>query len=876
MYSGGSGTKQDPYLIATKADIELMFQNGEDEAYYKQIADIDMLGAEYSWQSNYKGAYDGQNYKISNVNFGAGIGGGFFGRVYKMADFDGDAQIKNVRLVTISVSGDSYCGCFAGSLSGVTVKNCHVESGEVTSLDGISFPSYAGGFVGSASESQILDCSFSGAIEAGYNSAGFVGNCWNSVISNCIVNTSVKHNNSQTAGLVSYLSHSSIIEKCKVQVIFEEIPGTWYSIRVGGIAVTCNGYIGQCTCDISISGNRSGYFGGIAATIQAIEWKGTQYNPIIENCYVHYNNTVFVNDNKHAYIGGIVSYIDAKDNCNATIRNCYVSGSIKIEIPENMYITNKVVVGGLLAFVNQSSGGTIILDNCFSCLEKIEIYSPGSYTTDQIGRIWGQIDDKYLPFLTSTCYANAEMLYNSETTFPNENKTLGGKDGEDIATTALREKGTYTSKNWDFMNVWDINPYYNNGLPYLHIENPTIIKIGPSNYFKLTKNNQQRTIKKIVSTFNFTGDEVTYTAGTGEEHETLKVENPYFTQEIANYVYSKLNGLTYVPYNMSWCCYPQLEPGDFILIETREGDILETFILSNKIILRGGLRADTKAQALSVQKSETPFKGTLTQKIEHIEKTRLVENKDYYGVRTGREFGLKIRREDGTAEVILNADKMEFLANGEKKIYFDTQEELYKFIGKLVASVVQSSVIIGSEIQGGSINIGDGTFTVDSSGNVVANSGVFRGNLDGAGGTFRGNLSAKDIIIGENNQDNGSINIRMEDYFITAKIAKIAIAGGTTITTLFIGKTTEEGSTPLNNIGRVDLLAGTLYVYNNIYANGSINAASGKIGGEDIATHTWVDNNYLDKLTAAALASKNYVDDAIAAHIAEYHAVQDV
>ena len=62
MYSGGSGTRNDPYLIGTKADIELMFQNGEDEAYYKQIADIDMLGAECSsWQSDYKGAYDGQN-----------------------------------------------------------------------------------------------------------------------------------------------------------------------------------------------------------------------------------------------------------------------------------------------------------------------------------------------------------------------------------------------------------------------------------------------------------------------------------------------------------------------------------------------------------------------------------------------------------------------------------------------------------------------------------------------------------------------------------------------------------------------------------------------------------------------------------------------
>ncbi len=467
MYSGGSGTRNDPYLIGTKADIELMFQNGEDEAYYKQIADIDMLGAEYSWQSGYKGAYDGQNYKISNVSFGSGFRAGFFGGVYKMADFDGDAQIKNVRLVTISVSDDSYCGCFAGSLSGVTVQNCHVESGEVTSLDGIGFPNYAGGFAGSVNESQILDCSFSGAIEAGYNSAGFVGFCWDSVISNCIVNASVKHNDSQTAGLVSYLSHDSIVEKCKVQVIFEEIPGTWYSVRIGGIAVECNGYIGQCTCNISINGNRSGYFGGIAATMTAREWWEEQYNPVVENCYVRYTDTVFTNDDKRVYIGGIAAHVDVQDNCNATIRNCYVSGSIKIEIPENMYINNEVVVGGLVAYITQNSGGTITLDNCFSSLDKIEIYSPGSYTTDQIGRIWVQIDDEKLPFLTSTCYANAGMLYNSGTTFPNEDKTLGGKDGEDIATTALREKETYTSRGWDFNTIWGAVPFYNDGLPYL-------------------------------------------------------------------------------------------------------------------------------------------------------------------------------------------------------------------------------------------------------------------------------------------------------------------------------------------------------------------------------------------------------------------------
>lgn len=273
------------------------------------------------------------------------------------------------------------------------------------------------------------------------------------------------------------------------------------------------------------------------------------------------------------------------------------------------------------------------------------------------------------------------------------------------------------------------------------------------------------------------------------------------------------------------------------------------------------------------------FIPNVTDTLTQIERTTVHKEKIYNGVVIGPENGFVAERSDKMARNTMNATfgNMLELGDGEGNytpVFYvavdpaDGKAKLY-----LAGDAVFTGLIEASDIVGGSINIGEGTFTVDSSGNVEANSGVFRGSLDGAGGTFRGDLNAKDIIIGENNQDNGSINIRMEDYFITAKIAKIAIAGGTTITTLFIGKTTEEGSTPLNNIGRVDLLAGTLYVYNNIYANGSINAASGKIGGVDIATHTWVDNNYLDKLTAAALASKNYVDDAIAAHVAEYHAV---
>ena len=49
-------------------------------------------------------------------------------------------------------------------------------------------------------------------------------------------------------------------------------------------------------------------------------------------------------------------------------------------------------------------------------------------------------------------------------------------------------------------------------------------------------------------------------------------------------------------------------------------------------------------------------------------------------------------------------------------------------------------------ISGGSINLGNGTFTVDENGRMNASSGVFSGTLRGADGEFSGTLRGNDII----------------------------------------------------------------------------------------------------------------------------------
>lgn len=84
-----------------------------------------------------------------------------------------------------------------------------------------------------------------------------------------------------------------------------------------------------------------------------------------------------------------------------------------------------------------------------------------------------------------------------------------------------------------------------------------------------------------------------------------------------------------------------------------------------------------------------------------------------------------------------------------KQFYVDSDGNVH-FTGDLTGS----SGTFGGNISGGSINLGNGTFTVDKDGNVFANNGTFGGNctfkgiLDGASGSFSGNVNASSGTIG--------------------------------------------------------------------------------------------------------------------------------
>ena len=158
-YSDGSGTADDPWLIASQADLIALaeFLNSGNAAtfdtenagvgnchgyYFKQTADIDLTGVTwepigYSGSYYFAGNYDADGHSITNaVSTGkvdpdgfatAGIFGWVaFGSVENL-------HVKNANFVATGQNNYSYVGGIAGVCYGSSIKNCSVENSSLES-----------------------------------------------------------------------------------------------------------------------------------------------------------------------------------------------------------------------------------------------------------------------------------------------------------------------------------------------------------------------------------------------------------------------------------------------------------------------------------------------------------------------------------------------------------------------------------------------------------------------------------------------------------------------------------------------------------------------------------------------------------------------
>ena len=163
--TGGSGTKADPYQIATPG--ELVQVKTDTDAYYIVVDDIDMDEYPIGWSpiSTFSGNIDGQGYSISNLSIsGDEYYTGMFGYMTNGAALTNTVFIDPS--LEISTESD-YAGLIAGCAVGTTLEEIHVFGGEVSEPTGEVSLTAVGGLVGQASlYTTITSCSYEGDVTA--------------------------------------------------------------------------------------------------------------------------------------------------------------------------------------------------------------------------------------------------------------------------------------------------------------------------------------------------------------------------------------------------------------------------------------------------------------------------------------------------------------------------------------------------------------------------------------------------------------------------------------------------------------------------------------------------------------------------------------
>ncbi len=198
-FAGGTGTPDDPHLIATPAQLAYLADKVKggttyEGKYFRQTEDFDLGGNKWApiGSSNhpFKGHFDGDNHEIFRLNADINLAmyGGLFGYI-------SSGSVKNVKVRSGLVKSSNACvGGIVGELNGSQMENC-------TASVNVSGRESVGGLVGRLSSgSNVSDCHFlSGEITGAVNNiGGIVGKvtCGNnasvrSVVNRCSVNASV-------------------------------------------------------------------------------------------------------------------------------------------------------------------------------------------------------------------------------------------------------------------------------------------------------------------------------------------------------------------------------------------------------------------------------------------------------------------------------------------------------------------------------------------------------------------------------------------------------------------------------------------------------------------------------------------------------------
>ena len=260
----GSGTEDDPYLLATAADLKAFRDMANAEASSKLCAtltaDIDLGGEAWT-------PFEGPT-----------VGGAYAGT------FDGANH--TIKGLSVNLTSNAGAGLF-GTVRGATIKNLKVE-GNVSA----SSSAFVGGIVGRTQTSATIDsCSFAGTVTStqkndAAGTAGIVGkvNKGPVTITNCANTATVNGNGNIAAGILGYGGSNKVtIENCYNT---GAISGQYYASGICGSTVKATSSIRNCYNSGTITATNGGsYYAGITANFKGTISNSYYANPVADALY---------------------------------------------------------------------------------------------------------------------------------------------------------------------------------------------------------------------------------------------------------------------------------------------------------------------------------------------------------------------------------------------------------------------------------------------------------------------------------------------------------------------------------------------------------------------------------------------------------------
>ncbi|QMV44771.1 M26 family metallopeptidase [Cohnella cholangitidis] len=119
----GDGSKKLPFVICNYGDFQLVRLN--PSAYFELGQDLDLSFLEWVPIDSFSGVIDGNNHEILGFR---GMGNGLFRRI------EAGGVVKNLRIESASIRGDSKVGAIAGLNFGI-IDNVEVQGTSITGLE---------------------------------------------------------------------------------------------------------------------------------------------------------------------------------------------------------------------------------------------------------------------------------------------------------------------------------------------------------------------------------------------------------------------------------------------------------------------------------------------------------------------------------------------------------------------------------------------------------------------------------------------------------------------------------------------------------------------------------------------------------------------